>query len=281
MSLQIIQNRLDFYRCTSEIEEEHALREITQEVILAALGRTDFFSRAQFQGGTCLRIFFGLNRFSEDLDFILNSRNQTFDMTPYLGVLAKELKAYGYEPQIVDKTSSDAIVQKAFLKDDSLGKVLQLHYPRFDGSRKMIRIKLEVDTNPPEGSVSERRYIDFPFVSSVAIQDMPSLFAGKMHALLCRPYMKGRDWYDFIFYTSMRTPINYDFLSSALDQSGPWKQQSIQVNREWLVTQVRERITSMHWQEQADDVRRFIKAHEQDVLKFWSADLFLHQLSKL
>lgn len=281
MSSQIIQKRLDSYACTSEIEEEHAIREITQEVILAALGRTDFFNQAQFQGGTCLRIFSGLNRFSEDLDFMLNEPNLHFDITQYLDPIAQELRAYGYDPEVTDRIKSDSVVQKAFLKDDSLGKILQIQFAGNNRSRKKIRIKLEVDTNPPEGSITEFRYVDFPYISSVVIQDMPSLFAGKIHALLCRTYMKGRDWYDFLFYTSLKTPINYRLLSSALYQNGPWKHQAIVVDHDWLMGALTEKISSIDWQDHAADVRRFVKQSEQASLKIWSADLFLHQLNKL
>lgn len=281
MNSLIIQKRLDSYGCTSEIEEEHALREITQEVILAALGRTDFFTHAQFQGGTCLRVFSGLNRFSEDLDFMLNEPKLNFNLAHYLEPTAQELRAYGYDPEVTDRVKTDITVQKAFLKDDSLGKILQMQFPGNSRSGKKIKIKLEVDTNPPEGSVTEVKYIDFPYVSSVVIQDMPSLFAGKIHALLCRRYMKGRDWYDFLFYTSLRTPINYRLLSSALFQHGPWKHQDIIVDRNWLVETLTERITSIDWQHYAADVRRFVKPNEQASLNVWSVDLFLHQLDKL
>jgi len=281
MNAQIFQKRLDSYGCTSEIEEEHAIREITQEVILAALGRADFFNHVQFQGGTCLRVFSGLNRFSEDLDFMLNEPKLSFNLGHYLEPTAQELRAYGYDPEVTDRVKTDSAVQKAFLKDDSLGKILELQFPGNSRSRKKIKIKLVVDTNPPEGSVTEVKYIDFPYVSSVVIQDMPSLFAGKIHALLCRTYMKGRDWYDFLFYTSLRTPINYRLLSSALSQNGPWKDQAIVVDRDWLVEALTERISSIDWQAHAADVRRFVKPNEQASLKIWSADLFLHQLGKL
>ena len=97
MSIKLIQKRLNSYQCTSEIEEEQAIREITQEVALAALGRTDFFKHAAFQGGACLRIFHGLNRFSEDMDFILRYSYPNFELKPHLQAMADELAAYGYQ----------------------------------------------------------------------------------------------------------------------------------------------------------------------------------------
>ena len=179
MSIKLIQDRLDSYNCKSSIEEEHAIREITQEVALAALGRTDFFKHAIFQGGTCLRIFYGLNRFSEDMDFILKDMNKDFALQPHIQAVSVELKAYGYDVEIMDRSKADIAVRKVFLKDDSLGQVLQLQYSDKSGPLKKIRIKFEVDANPPSGSGMEIKYVDFPFVSSVTVQDKPSLFAGQ------------------------------------------------------------------------------------------------------
>jgi predicted nucleotidyltransferase component of viral defense system len=169
MSVKLIQDRLNSYHCRSNIEEEHAVREITQEVALAALGRTEFFKHAVFQGGTCLRIFYGLNRFSEDMDFVLKETNRDFTLQPYLRVVSDELKAYGYDIEIADRSQVAIAVAKAFIKDDSLGTVLQLQYADRSGPPRKIRIKLEVDTNPPAGSGMEIKYVDFPFVSSVIV----------------------------------------------------------------------------------------------------------------
>jgi predicted nucleotidyltransferase component of viral defense system len=281
MSVKLIQDRLDSYHCRSNIEKEHAIREITQEVVLAALGRTEFFKDALFQGGTCLRVFYGLNRFSEDLDFILKETNRAFALRPHLRVVSDELRAYGYEIDIADRSRAGVAVRKAFLKDDSLGKVLQLRYADPSGPARKIRIWLEVDTNPPAGSGMEIKYVDFPFVSSVAVQDKPSLFAGKLHALLCREYVKGRDWYDFLWYTSQRIGVNYVFLSSALAQQGPWRQQDIPVDARWCRTHLEDTINSVDWAAAREDVRRFVKPSEYPSLELWSRELFLSQLRKI
>jgi len=126
VSVEIIQERLAAYACKSTLEEEQTLREITQEIILAGLGRTDFFGRAGFQGGTCLRIFHSLSRFSEDMDFALDAPDPTFQLSPYLDRLRQELTAYGYELEIDDRSKVGATVRKAFVKDDSVGKLLSL-----------------------------------------------------------------------------------------------------------------------------------------------------------
>ena len=211
MSIDIIQKRLDGYRCGSRQDEEQALREITQEVALAALSRTDFFTQAVFQGGTCLRVFYALNRFSEDLEFLLKAPGRNFRLEKYLHGLFRELSAYGYRLEVVDRQEQKSAVQKIFLKDDSLGKVLHLKHIRQDRSMAKIRIKLEVDTNPPAGGNVEVKYLAFPFAVDVACQDETSLFAGKLHALLCREYVKGRDWYDLLFYSTRRTMPNLAF----------------------------------------------------------------------
>jgi predicted nucleotidyltransferase component of viral defense system len=281
MSVKLIQERLDSYHCRSNLEEQHAVREITQEVTLAALGRTEFFKDALFQGGTCLRIFYGLNRFSEDMDFLLREPNRDFSLQPHLRAVRDELAAYGYQVEIVDRSQAGEAVKKAFLKDDSLGKVLQLKYRDRSGPLRKIRVKLEVDTNPPAGSGLEVKYVDFPFVSSIVVQDKPSLFAGKLHALLCRDYVKGRDWYDFLWYTSQSVPVNYVFLASALAQQGPWHSATISVDGPWCRARLQERINSVDWAAAREDVRRFVKASEYPSLELWSRELFLSRLDKI
>lgn len=281
MSVKLIQDRLDTYDCKSSIEEEHAIREITQEVALAALGRTDFFKHAVFQGGTCLRIFFGMNRFSEDMDFLLQEPNRNFSLQPHIRAIADELKAYGYDIEITDRTKAENAVKKVFMKDDSLGKVLQLQHAGKSGPLRKIRIKFEVDANPPSGSAADIKYVDFPFVSCVTVQDKPSLFAGKIHALLCREYIKGRDWYDFLWYTSQDIGINYSFLSSALRQQGPWKATDIQVDLQWCLERLEEKINSIDWPAACEDVRSFVRVTEQPSLALWSKELFLSQVKKI
>ena len=281
MSVKIIQQRLSDYNCKTDIEELHAIREITQELVLAALGRGDFFRHALFHGGTCLRIFYGLNRFSEDMDFILREADPEFQLKDHIKHLTDELAAYGYNIQISDRNQVDAKIKKAFLKDDSVGKLIEFHYAGQTGTMAKIRIKLEVDTNPPLASGSELKYLDFPFVSSVAVQDRPSLFAGKIHALLCREYVKGRDWYDLIWYTSNRTGINYGFLTSAIDQLGPWQNQNIAVDKAWTLNQLEKKIVALDWKYATEDVLRFVRTKEQPSLKLWSKELFLEQLKKL
>lgn len=281
MSVEILQERLASYACKSTLEEEQALREITQEVLLAALGRTDFFSRAAFQGGTCLRIFHSLNRFSEDMDFALDAPDPMFQLLPYPDRLRQEMAVYGYELDVDDRSKAGATVRKAFVKDDSVGKLLRLEYRSRTGRARKLRIKLEVDTNPPSGASYDMPVLDYPFPSAVRVFDLPSLFAGKIHALLCRDYLKGRDWYDFIWYTARRTPVNHGLLSAALDQQGPWKDQAPKTDDAWCVERLRAMIEGLDWMQARRDVERFVKPHELPSLELWTREYFLQQCAKI
>ena len=281
MSSSIIQDRLDSYKTKTELQEEHALREITQEVALAALGRTNFFKQAAFQGGTCLRIFYGLNRFSEDMDFVLKKPDKNFQLMPHIKAMSDELSAYGYNIKIVDRIKADITVKKAFIKDDSIGKVLKLKHSGQNGPLRLIRIKFEIDTNPPPGSDFEVKYVDFPFVSSVTVQDKASLFAGKIHALLCREYIKGRDWYDFIWYTSRNIGVNFRVLTEAINQMGPWKGEKLSVDLDWCIKQLTDKINSIDWNATKEDVSRFVKTNELPSIELWCKDLFISQLEKM
>ena len=281
MSVRLIQERLDAYACTSTVDEDRAVREITQEIVLAALGRTDFFRHAAFHGGTCLRILHGLERFSEDLDFALQAPDRSFRLDRYFSEVRREMAAYGYEIDFIDRSRVDQAVRAAFLKDDSIGDLLQLRYKPRMGPARAIRIKLEVDTNPPAGARLETHYLDFPFPQAVATFDPASLFAGKLHALLCRPYLKGRDWYDFVWYTSRKTPVNLTLLAAALDQTGPWKGSAEAIDREWCLRALKAKIESIDWQRARDDVRAFLRPSDMKSLEVWCRDFFVAQSGKL
>lgn len=192
-----------------------------------------------------------------------------------------DVTAFGYHMEVTDRSNTDSITKLAFLKDEALCNILTLHYAGKTSQLGKIRIKLEVDTNPPLGGINEIKYIDFPYLSSVTVQNMATLFAGKIHALLCRNYVKGRDWYDFLWYTSHRTPINYNYLQEALYQTGPWKSTKIQIDHSWLYNALYNKISNIDWLEAAKDVRRFIPPLEQVSINLWSKEVFLKQLDKL
>ena len=274
MTIEIIQKRLKKYACSSLQEEEQALREITQEVILAGLTRTDFFKYAEFHGGTCLRIFHSVDRFSEDLDFVLKEPDREFLLESYLNAALKELSAYGFNFEVVDRSKVDSAVKKAFIKDDSIGKLLELEFIKPDRSMKKIRIKIEVDSNPPSGATLETRYLTFPFPASVAAHDIHSLFAGKLHALLCREYVKGRDWYDLIWYLSQKEDVNYQLFSAQIDQTGPWQGRKIDISEEWCFGELKKKAETLDWNAACREVSPFVRDRERPSLSVWGVDFF-------
>lgn len=281
MTITIIQERLNQYQSRNPIEEQNALKEITQEIALMVLSRLGFFKVAQFHGGTALRILYDLPRFSEDLDFTLLAPDHAFDLSRYLDPMVDEFIEYGYRIEVSDRSKSDNVIKKAFLKDDSIGKQLQLTYSESETLRKKIKIKLEVDVNPPAGAVSEMKYLAFPLPFAVLCQDLASSFSGKIHALLCRPYMKGRDWFDFVWYVGRRARVNFDLLGNALHQHGPWKGSDEVVDARWLREKLEEKIRAINWGETKEDVRVFLKSRDQQSLDVWSQDFFLSVLSNL
>lgn len=279
MSVEIIQQRLLAYHCQTVLDQENALKEIAQEIALMALSRTGFFRVAAFQGGTCLRILYGLERFSEDLDFVLVKPDNQFDWESFIKGMQQEFQPYGYSLTVINKSKLDKVVRTAFLKADSEGGIMVLNDTRTN--KPQLHIKLEIDTHPPQGSTYELNYLDFPLPYSVQSQDLPSLFASKSHTLLCRDYVKGRDWYDFIWYISRQVTINFSLLNEAIQQAGPWKGQSILVTPEWFSQQLIAKIKAINWDSAKEDVARFLRPRELASLDVWSQAFFLSRVEKL
>lgn len=276
----LIKKRLAEYNVSNPVEEENALKEIVQEIMLFALWRADFFEVAAFQGGTSLRILHNLPRFSEDIDFILLESNPAFSWQPYLEKLTETCNEFGIQPEALDKKNMDRNVKSALIKDSSIANQLNLSFVNNKSGQK-LKIKLEIDCNPPAGSGFDYTYLDFPVDFEVGHQDMSSNFALKTHALLCRPYLKGRDWYDFNWYIAQGVTPNLLLLQNALIQYGPWKGEVLNVDREWLVTALSEKISSVNWNDAAADVERFLKPVEQKSLKLWSERFYMNKLDKL
>ncbi|MGQ0800247.1 MAG: nucleotidyl transferase AbiEii/AbiGii toxin family protein [Pseudomarimonas sp.] len=278
--IEIIRQRLLRYRAGNALEETRALKEILQEVALYALWRAHFFEVAAFQGGTSLRILHQLPRFSEDLDFILKSPDASFDWARYLRPLTEVLDEFGMKCEVLDKSRMDRAVRMALLKDDSIGQQLDLSFVHGPTDRS-LRIKLEIDVNPPAGSGFAHSYLDFPLDFEVTHQDLPSNFALKIHALLCRRFLKGRDWFDFGWYVAQGIHPNLALLQAALIQQGPWQGRSITVDTGWLQVALLERIAAIDWQAAAEDVRRFLDATQQNSLRLWSAGFMSAKVERL
>jgi len=280
MNVKIIEDRLKQYSPASPREELNALKEIFQEIALFGLARANFFNKAAFQGGSCLRIAFGLNRFSEDLDFTLFERNSDFVWAPFLKTLQQEFNLYDLKFDVIDRSEADKAVKMAFLKDSSFGRVFIFTHPRGNADSNVIKIKLEVDTNPPKGSRFEKQFINFPSTFSITTQDLPSLFAGKCHALLCRQYIKGRDWFDFVWYVSRKIVPNYEYLTNTIDQQGPWRKQNIVVTKDWLIEALIEKIEQIDWDVAKRDAANFLRESESESLELWGKDFFLAMVKK-
>ena len=279
--IEIIQQKLDSYKVSNPVEEEQATKEIMQEIALYGLWRAGFFKVAAFQGGTSLRILHGLPRFSEDLDFMLQTPDREFDWSGYLAKLLECFEEYGLQSEALPKGRMDRAVRTAVLKNHSFVNQLNLRFYKGHADRK-ITIKLEVDANPSAGSVYGYTYLDFPTDFEVCHQDLPSNFALKIHALLCRPYLKGRDWYDFNWYIRKEVSPNLPHLRNALVQYGPWEgQDSLAIDKDWVRTELQNRIDKIDWTAAAGDVAPFLKAGEQETLTLWGARFFATKLEKL
>jgi len=279
MEIKIIEERIREYNPTGKEEELNAFKEIAQEIVLSGLSRADFFKYAAFQGGTCLRIVHGLNRFSEDLDFVLFQPNLDFKWNQFFHEIDLEFSGYGLRLEVKDRSKAEDTVKKAFLKEHSFGQVLKLIYERTRSDVQVVNIKLEIDTNPPAGSHFETKIIRFPEPFSIVVQDLPSLFAGKIHALLCRDYIKGRDWFDFVWYTSKKIEVNLSNLQNALIQQGPWKGTDLSINKNWVDEQLRKKIENIDWNIAKRDVQPFLRGRQLRTLDLWSKDFFMQCMS--
>ena len=222
---------LSKYRRETTEDHVRALREILQEMALLGLWRAKFFEKAAFYGGTALRILYGLDRFSEDLDFSLLRPDPEFDLGRYSKALQLELSAFGFNVEVVQKEKgSGTPIQSAFLKADTLTQLLEVRAGEtiLGGipKGKLIKIKLEVDTEPPPGFETEARFLLNPIPFTVRAYALPDLFAGKMHALLCRRWktrVKGRDWYDFVWFVANHPQLHLAHLRERMIQSGHWQ----------------------------------------------------------
>ena len=278
--IELIQRRLDSYKATGPVEEEQATREILQEVALYALWRAGFFEVAAFQGGTSLRILHGLPRFSEALDFILKEPDPDFEWNTYLEKMLGGLQEFGLQSEALDKSRMDQRVKKALLKDNSVSNQLDLAFYRGHKDKKLT-IKLEIDVTPPEGSGYDYSYLDFPLDFEVCHQDLSSNFSLKIHALLCRPWLKGRDWYDFNWYVKQGVQPNFTHLQGALYQYGPWEGQTLTIDKDWLISTLLEKVATVNWAEAAEDVARFLTAAERQSLRLWSERFFNKKVEDL
>lgn len=278
---------LNKYQPKDNSERENAIKEIVQEIVLSGLSRGGFFDKAVFYGGTCLRIFHGLNRFSEDLDFALLNKDEDFKIEEYFPAIKKELISYGLDMEVVkkEKSKGDNDVQSAFVKGNT--QILLMSF--FPNNNEVdnvikdqtIKIKFEIDTDNPKGGVVETKYRLLPAPYEVKVFDEPTLFAGKIHAILCREYknrIKGRDYYDYLFYCAKGTKINLEYLENKLKNSNKISNDT-KLDFPLLKKMLQERFASVDYNLARKDVSSFIT--DQESLSLWSKELFLSTLDYL
>lgn len=275
----VINQMLKQYNLQTVYDKKNSIKEIVQEIMLCGLSRAGFFKTAAFYGGTALRIFYGLDRFSEDLDFSLKIYNPTFDFAEYIPTLEKEVRSYGLNFRVeIKEKSIDSDIKSAFLKGNTKEHILLFYADEqvatSIGSEEFIKVNFEVDTDPPDYATFEVKYRLLPIPYEIVLYDMPSLFAGKIHAVICRAWknrVKGRDLYDYVFYLSRNTKLNLTHLTARLAQSG-----YIGLDEELTIEDVKEilrkRFNEIDLSQAKQDVIPFIK--NQNALNIWSVDFF-------
>lgn len=283
---EAIVRMLSKYNCQGFNDYVNALREILQEVALLGLWRGKFFEKAAFYGGTALRILYGLDRFSEHLDFSLLAPADDFDLSGYMNSVKKETGAFGFDMRVeaIDKAARTPI-QSAFLKANTRNQLLVIGVeekviqtvPR----EQIIKIKLEVDTDPPPEFSTRTRYLLQPIPFAVRAFLLQDLFAGKMHAILCRKWknrVKGRDWYDFVWYAANHPELHLLHLEKRMRQTGHWKDDA--PLSPWKFRERLEKVINGLDVDQArKEVEPFLK--EPESLSIWSQDFFLDIVSRI
>ena len=280
----MIEEWIESYNPRNEEDIISSLREIMQEITLAGLSRTDFFEHAAFYGGTALRIFYNLDRFSEDLDFSLLAANPDFSLEPYFKAIIDEFAALGLYVSLKEKEKRMATnIESAFLKSDTIWKELVLIdvLERIGvKSNKSVKIKIEVDRMPPLGFQTEHKLLLRPHSFYVNCFSKSSLFAGKLHALLFRKWknrVKGRDWYDLEFYIQKGIPLNVNhFLQRAID-TNDWKQSSI--TPEQILDLLQNKIKETALDKVRQDVSPFIK--ETRKIDIWTSAYFVQLIDNM
>lgn len=274
----VIQQMIDRYHSQNIEDKRNAIKEVIQEIVLCGLSKSHFFDEAAFYGGTALRIFYGLDRFSEDLDFSLLIKNSDFDFVSFFSLLKSTVNSFGLnvDIQIKSKTKESSI-QSAFLKGDTIEQFL-LFYPESDiqgiNKNEKIKIKIEIDTNPPAFATYETRFNLLPVPYSVRLYDESSLFAGKIHAVICRGWqsrIKGRDLYDYVFFLSHKTKLNLPHLKERLVESGYISRQD-ECSLEDVKKMLNQRFSEIDFDQAKLDVIPFIK--DISTIDIWSQEFF-------
>lgn len=267
--MNVFDQMMSRYEINTNNDYTNALHEVMQQITLAGLYHSGFFDKAAFYGGTCLRIFHGVERFSEDLDFSLLQPDKTFTLENYFDPIINEFKALGRDVAINLKIKKNqSTVESAFLKDDTA--IFNLQFK----SEHTIKIKIEVDINPPLGFATESKLLLLPSSFMTRCYTLSDLYAGKMHALLFRSWknrVKGRDWYDFEWYVRNNVALDFKHLCKRTYQFGSMKENDL--TQESFKALLKEKISNTDINIVKRDVSPFIK--NQATMDIWSTDYFL------
>lgn len=268
---EIFNQMLSAYDRTTEQQKRNAIFEVNQQIILAGLYNGGFFNEAAFYGGTCLRIFHGLQRFSEDMDFSLLAPNEDFDFTKYFQPIIDQFALVDRNVEIKKKDKKNfGKVESAFLKDNT--DVYDITFQ----TEKSIKIKIEVDTQPPMSFHTEQKLLLLPESFMTRCFTLPCLYAGKMHALVYRAWknrVKGRDWYDFEWYVRHNVPLNFTHLHERALQFN-----NEDITKESFLEKLNEHIATTDINQVKADVLPFIRNPKE--MAIWSNDYFL-QLARM
>lgn len=270
----------------SENELLKLLRESLQSLALLGLWRSNFFEHAAFYGGTALRILYSLDRFSEDLDFSLLKPNADFTFEKYRDSIVRELEVFGFKVNFeVKQKSKQSAIESAFIKTNTLHQLILIEAPSniisTVGKQSILKIKLEVDKNPPAGFETEMKYVFSPIQFAVKSFSTPSLFAGKMHAILCRKWktrVKGRDWYDFAWYIGKYPELNLKHLEERMRQSGDYKEDN-DLTKERFLEILNNTIDNLDIEKAKGEVEPFVE--NKMSLNLWSKEFFKAAAEKI
>ncbi len=286
--MSIIEQMLSKYTIKSSNDLLNALKEVFQEIILLGLYRGGFFEKSVFYGGTALRILYGLDRFSEDLDFSLIDKEDNFEIEKYFPSITNEFNALGIDIIITKKNKkNENNIESAFLKSESLQHSLNIDLSNLNSlfgniyDLKMIKIKLEVDINPPLNFQTEVKTMLLPITFNIVSMTIPNLYARKLHAVLFRNWknrIKGRDWYDFEWYVKNNYKINLSHLNERMIASKNWDKDKLFDYSEFKNLMLN-KIESLDIESAKKEVKPFIKNSE--ILDFWNKDYFRLLVDKI
>jgi predicted nucleotidyltransferase component of viral defense system len=283
---EVILAMLSRYSCQTYQDYQNALKEIIQEIALLGLWRGKFFEKAAFYGGTALRILYGLDRFSEDLDFSLLEPNRKFQLNHYFSFIETEISSFGFKASLSDKIKNkETAIQSAFIKAGTKQHFLEIQAPDYVIEKihrdDLLRIKIEIDVDPPLGFKTEVKPILQPIPFMVNTYQVPDLFAGKCHAILCRPWqkrIKGRDWYDLVWYLGRNIPVHLGHLQKRLEQTNAWPKGQF-LNPSEVTDLLINKIDTVDFASARKEVAPFLK--DRDSVAIWSKDFFREIISKM